>query len=439
MSGARSAISNPPSPEADCHISQEEKRALVRRVVDSPTFASSPALRAFLLYIAEQALAGKNGKVKEHQIGTDVLGRPADYDPSTDNIVRVRAHELRQRLSKYFSTEGSHEPVIVSVPKGSYVPHFELSVSREPAGSRTKLAEARSRVSRGTLLILAGALACVLIFALIARAPSQGRSLDTRRQATALRDFWAPFFRSSDRPLLAIAADSGFALWQDLTERDLNLGDYLGRKYLQMDARNPKLRELAARRCTSPADLNITLRLEELSRQFGGRLNPQYARNVDVRELRKSNAVLIGSRRSNPWVELFECSMNFVLTRDAVSRAPVFQNRHPKPGEASFFGIPATLDVDGTEQKELESFAVIALAPNSSDGGAVVIVEGLNMEATEAAGEMATNAKQLSALLRSMGHRPGTPVRPFEVLLKLTSVPGGYANSRAVSFRYLGN
>jgi hypothetical protein len=55
----------------------------------------------------------------------EVFGRPSDYNPSEDNIVRAEARELRKRLDIYFLTEGRGEPVRIRIPKGSYVPCFE--------------------------------------------------------------------------------------------------------------------------------------------------------------------------------------------------------------------------------------------------------------------------------------------------------------------------
>ena len=74
-----------------------------------------------------------------------------------------------------------------------------------------------------------------------------------------------------------ISADSGLALWQNLNNEDLNLGDYLARKYLQPGHSDSRTRELAARRLTSPADVAVTVRLWELSRALGGHLVPEYA------------------------------------------------------------------------------------------------------------------------------------------------------------------
>ncbi len=237
--------------------------------------------------------------------------------------------------------------------------------------------------------------------------------------------------------MLAISADSGFALWQNLNNRELNLGDYLARNYLQLSPQDPRMRELAARRLTSPADVAVTGRLVELGQALGGHLVPEFARNVQVQQFRSSNAVLIGSRRSNPWVELFEAKLNFVVVRDNKTGASFFRNRSPEQGEAQSYGVSEVFASRGTEEHEVDSYALIALVPGLAENGRVVLVEGLNMEGTEAAGEMVTNPAQLAAMLRQMGHQSGAPVSPFEALLKLTSVPGGYADSKAIAFRYV--
>jgi hypothetical protein len=99
---------------------------LAQRVADASNFRNCPKLRAFLLHICENALLGRLDNVREQPIGTRVFGRPADYNLNEDNIVRVEARELRKRLESYFSGEGRHEPLLIEVPKGGYVPVFKL-------------------------------------------------------------------------------------------------------------------------------------------------------------------------------------------------------------------------------------------------------------------------------------------------------------------------
>ena len=105
-------------------LSPEQKRELVQRVVNSELFRRSPALRAFLLYITERVISGRGDELKEQSIGAEVLGRKPNYNPADDNIVRVRAHELRGRLEKYFTSEGANEAVVITMPRGAYAPEF---------------------------------------------------------------------------------------------------------------------------------------------------------------------------------------------------------------------------------------------------------------------------------------------------------------------------
>ncbi len=387
--------------------SDAEKRELVQRVLLSPLFSNSQALQSFLLFITEHSITGDVESIKEQSIGSRVLGRRADYDPASDNIVRVRAHELRQKLARHFTTAGSNEPFVITIPKGSYVPAFQPRSAANAPAADNGISELSAYVPR---------CACW-----------------TEAQWTAVRDLWGQFLSRPRQDLTVIAADAAFALWQDLTAQNLTLGEYLGRKYLDMG--DPLLREVAVRRCVAPADLTISLHLVDVCEALGGRVKPHYARAITMEDLRSGGAVILGSRRSNPWVQLFEPGLNFVLAQDGHSGGPRFENRCPRPGEPASFGIPCRFDIDGTERTEMESYALIVLAPNLSESGPVLILSGLNMEGTEAAGETVTNPERLASLLRQIGHEPGTPVRPFEAVLKLTSMPGGYASPTLIAFR----
>ena len=77
--------------------------------------------------------------------------------------------------------------------------------------------------------------------------------------------------------------------------------------------------------------------------------------------------------------------MNFVLTDDPQSGAPVFRNRSPQPAEPATFAMPGMFDVDVSEQREVDAYALVAMVPNLSGQGVVLLVEGLTMEGTEAA------------------------------------------------------
>lgn len=110
----------------------EQHEGLVRRVASSTTFEKSPRLRAFFLHVCRCAIEEKPEEATEQQIGIYVYGRPAGYNPNEDNIVRSQARVLRMKLEHHFANEGRDEAVVITIPKGQYLPVFEPRL-REPA------------------------------------------------------------------------------------------------------------------------------------------------------------------------------------------------------------------------------------------------------------------------------------------------------------------
>jgi len=115
--------------EADFRPPGEDCRALVARIAASPEFQRASRLRAFLAYVVDRKLADCPDEITEVLIGHRVFGLPIDYNPGDNSIVRTQARTLRDRLERYFRGEGAHEPVILEIPRGGYVPVFHL---REP-------------------------------------------------------------------------------------------------------------------------------------------------------------------------------------------------------------------------------------------------------------------------------------------------------------------
>ncbi|MGE0440092.1 MAG: tetratricopeptide repeat protein [Gemmatimonadales bacterium] len=111
-------------PEAP--VPADAAAALVDRIAASPGFAGSDQLTRFLRYVVNAALADPGARLREQAIGVAVFGRPAEYDPTVDAVVRVQARQLRFKLTEYFATEGRHEPIEIQIPKGTYLPRFEV-------------------------------------------------------------------------------------------------------------------------------------------------------------------------------------------------------------------------------------------------------------------------------------------------------------------------
>ena len=102
----------------------EDRKLLVERVASSRYVNRSARLRDLLVYLTTRVLEEDVDEIHEQEVGNKVFGRPANYDTSSDNIVRVHASMLRKRLEQYFAEEGANEPLTIEIPKGNYAPVF---------------------------------------------------------------------------------------------------------------------------------------------------------------------------------------------------------------------------------------------------------------------------------------------------------------------------
>lgn len=105
-----------------------EIRVCLDEVLASETFSRSARARAFLRYLIENQLDGHADRLKGYAIALDVFERDAEFDPSTDAVVRVQAGRLRELLDQYYEGEGRKSHLRIGVPRGSYVPRYERVV-----------------------------------------------------------------------------------------------------------------------------------------------------------------------------------------------------------------------------------------------------------------------------------------------------------------------
>jgi hypothetical protein len=93
-----------------------------------------------LSYVCQCALNDKPESATEQQIGIHVFNRNPGYNQSEDNVVRSQARLLRWKLEQYFAGEGKNEPLIITIPKGQYLPVFEERSSNAlPQASNVKI------------------------------------------------------------------------------------------------------------------------------------------------------------------------------------------------------------------------------------------------------------------------------------------------------------
>jgi hypothetical protein len=100
-------------------------RETLERLLASEAFGRSERSRKLIRYLVERELAGEAERLKGFSIAVDVFGKDADFDSSTDAVVRVQAGRLRELLAQYFATEGINEPLRIIIPRGTYIPAYE--------------------------------------------------------------------------------------------------------------------------------------------------------------------------------------------------------------------------------------------------------------------------------------------------------------------------
>lgn len=170
-------------------VDDADERVLVLAALDRltswPEMARSPQLTRFLDYIVRRRLDGDAQSIKAYSIAVDVFGRPTDFDPQSDPIVRVQARRLRGLLDQYYRGPGAEETLRIVLPTGRYVPDFleasaiempvaELAPPLELTGSAVDIAAPRGQVTVSWLVLLVIAIgAAALAYSLSTWGPRQ--------------------------------------------------------------------------------------------------------------------------------------------------------------------------------------------------------------------------------------------------------------------------
>jgi len=93
-------------------------------VLASHAFAGSKRTQDFLRLIVGHALQGEFDSLRERMIGAEMFGRPVSYDTGSDSVVRVKATEVRKKLTQFYAESREKPALRIELPSGSYVPRF---------------------------------------------------------------------------------------------------------------------------------------------------------------------------------------------------------------------------------------------------------------------------------------------------------------------------
>jgi hypothetical protein len=456
-------------------VSDDPRWQLAQRIAASGSLGRSHLLSGFLLYVCDRHLRGKGSEITEQQIGVHVFGRREGYSSDDDNIVRNYARILRRRLEEYFATEGVDEALRLEIPRGGYVPVFSPSQSEtqpeetavpameressqifavredvaeeqlqsplaEDAGlAKPSLFHAPLRLpwSAALLIVLCAVVITTIVTSyLFARTPGAPRKTASpaMQRKEASDPLWAQMFRSG-HDTVVVPPDSGLTIMEGLTQRPVSLADYVSGNYHTDSPTSSRLdpriiQDIGTRPYTSILVLDFVAHLFQLKEVVPERLRIRDAHDLHMGDLRSGNTILLGSADSNPWVELFQQQLNFGFSYNPknLDAAPIILNRHPLEGERG-----AYFENDLNEPLH-NTYGLIAYMPNLDGTGHVLLVEGIDMPGTQAAGAFLLNPSLMSPVLARAAGSNST-IRPFELLIETGNVATDASRLRLVSER----
>lgn len=162
-------------------------------ICGSPYFIASKRCQQFLRYVIEEAVQGRGELIKERNIAHEVFGKGNNFEPGEYSLVRVKAGEVRKRLSDFYEST-SPNGIRIELPVGSYVPRIhiqEISAASEPMQTPTR-AVGRQFDRRKFMWVAGGALGLAGAASLIPL---------LRERTAPLDSLWRPVF-ATKAPLL---------------------------------------------------------------------------------------------------------------------------------------------------------------------------------------------------------------------------------------------
>lgn len=433
--------------------SQSPEWQLVLRIVASPAFARSTLLTNFLLYVCDRKLQGNEDEITECQIGIHALGRPENYHPGEDNIVRNYARILRKRLDEFFENEGKRERIRIVIPRGHYVPIFEpvqrieepapnLQPAPAAAPEDARAVEApeikptaRQSLDRRKFLISASMAAALVSLGWFGFHEKE-KTLPER----LFHKFWTQIFNLK-RGSFIVTGDSALVLFDRITGEGITLDSYVNgtaaSEFREFASTSPLAKKAfgtgSLPHYTSTAALSIAVALDRIA--MAAHVTPEVrdARAMRMTDIKQSNCIFIGGPRANPWVELFEPHSNFQMKFSPINSSDHREhksiwNKRPKPGEQQEYASSFNASLYNT-------YTMVSFLPNIDNEGWVLLLDGEILPGTEAAGDFVTNMNALAPVLQKAQRSDGN-IGPFELILETQAVGAHAPQARVVVERY---
>jgi hypothetical protein len=413
---------------------EQEKEAVrqqMNRLLQTSHFSNSRRYPALFKFIVEETLEGRGEFLKERLLGVRVFGRPADYDTASDPIVRVTIAEIRKRIAQYYHEEAHELEMRIELTPGSYEPEFSLrrmptlevvetsfqsgasaleSVPPEPLLPvllPPKQPPRPRRFSRATLSWLSGAaLTAVVLCSWLAWRWAHPSALD---------ELWGPVL--GNHQTITFCLPSGAARDNGMTA--------IAAGVLPADTPDANASGQASRSATFFdyetlaenvvfSDALATLRISNLLSTHNHDFRYRLTTSTTLDDLRQGPDILIGGL-DNRWTLRALAPLRFRFTGVDRDQFWILDSKDPSKRD---WGLNLALQYGAINR----DYAIIARVHDEATGQVEVIVAGIGMSGTAAAGEFLIDPVQAKELRHRIG--PGFRDHDFEAILSTDVVNG---------------
>ena len=431
--------------------STEEDKVMVRRqmnrLLETSHFRNSRRYPTLFRYIVEETLEGRGEFLKERLLGVHVFDRPVDYDTAEDPIVRVTIAEIRKRIAQYYHEEAHASEMRIELLPGRYVPEFHPNkvagldrqrASESPhnwtearsAGSAGGLSESRYAPNsvikpsrRSALLRLvryALGIAAMLSIALGAGAVWK------RTHPSAIDELWGPLLAKRQAVIFCLpvgtkAGETTAAAAGILVGGPASIPDHAAPP--NSPASEPSTASTFLDHETLGenvvlSDILATLRISNYLAAHNRQSNIRANTVITLDDLRQAPVVLVGGL-DNQWTLRALAPLRYRFAGTDHEQYWIMDTKNPAMKDWR-------LDLNMPLSAVKRDFAIIARVHDESTGQVEMIVAGIGMSGTAAAGEYLVDPHGMDELRRRVGM--GFRDRDFEIVLSM-DVVNGFAGS----------
>jgi hypothetical protein len=436
----------------------EEDKVLVRRqmnrLLETSHFRNSRRYPVLFRYIVEETLEGRGEFLKERLLGVHVFDRPVDYDTAADPIVRVTIAEIRKRIAQYYHNKAHSSEMRIELLPGRYVPEFHFGretevdhrgalestgVLAESQFAEPSMAPSESRPATVLRPVRRFRFQVVVRYALgIAGAlliALGGAAFWRWTHPSAIDELWKPLLANRRTVIFclpvgtkageAMAAAAGI-LVADHNSSSNNLAPAT---YYSPDS-SPASTFLVHENLGENVVFSDTLATLRLSNYLAAHhrestFRPNTSTTLD--DLRQGPAVLVGGL-DNQWTLRALAAMRYRFAGTDREQYWIMDARNPAMKDWR-------LDLNAPLSEVKRDFAIVARVHDDSTGQLEMIVAGIGMSGTAAAGGFLVDPQRMEELRRRVGQGFGN--RDFEAVLSMDVVNGIAGSPRvlAVAFR----